>query len=262
MKKWLILTGALVPVFCLSQTKVITGKVIDEWGTPVTYASISFPARKQGTVSDLDGSFRLELRGPFTNNDILTCSHINYNEVKQVVSAYGSIVFALKRFAADEGTVYTAFQPYRGPISKNHNNDSVIKPVNQNIHGEIEEEYKIFAKVEIPASFGIRNYEYDKNALTRYLEKHVIYKESLDTVMADIENGMVTARFTVDAAGKAKNPFILVSLNKAADEAVIEAIKNMPLWKSPPLQNGRPAESYHQVTVYFNVEWRRAVQDK
>ncbi|MCX6315794.1 MAG: energy transducer TonB [Bacteroidetes bacterium] len=262
MKKWLILTGVLLPVFCLSQTSVITGRVIDEWGTPVAYASIVFTEGKRGTVSGPDGSFRLELKGAFSTTEILTCSHINYREVKQVVSPHGSMVFALQRYAADEGIVYTTFQPYLRSTIKNHDKDSVINPFTKNSHGEIEEEYTVFNKAERPASFSMCNCDNDKYALSRYMEKHIFYKDSLDTAMTDIENGAVTARFTVDAAGKVKNPFILVSLNKAADQAVMEAIDQMPLWKSPPLQNGRPVESLHQVTVYFNVAWRQAVQDK
>lgn len=256
MKKIIVLlfTNTLI-AFCFGQLRIITGKVIDEWGNPIPYANIVF-RNHQGTTSGYDGSFKLALRGKIDERDIITCSHINYSDVKQIVPKFNSLIFALQRSnPVAEETVYLSASLYhKETLTKIILPDTINakKLAEKSLFKEVEEE-KVFVKVESPGYF--KRYD-NKDALRKYFERNIVYKDSLDSLQTDIEQERVTARFEVGTDGKATNPYITVSLNKAADEAVLDAIKKMPVWEVPAMQNGVRVKSYHELTVFFTIEWR------
>ncbi len=69
------------------QQKVVKGKVLDSSGTPVIGANIVEKGTTNGTISDMDGNFSLNVG----NKAILIVSYIGYKEQAVVVPAGGVI---------------------------------------------------------------------------------------------------------------------------------------------------------------------------
>src|SRR5579859_2559170 len=61
MRKLLSLTVILLLscLFAISQTQTITGKITDQQGQPVPYATVRVKGSKQGASADADGSFTI-----------------------------------------------------------------------------------------------------------------------------------------------------------------------------------------------------------
>lgn len=76
MKTLPFLMVLLCPFFTYSQ-KVITGFVLDEAGEPIISANVLTTVSGRGTISELDGSFSLEIKA---EDDNLLISHIGYEE--------------------------------------------------------------------------------------------------------------------------------------------------------------------------------------
>src|SRR5215467_7515850 len=64
MRKFLTLFAVLVLscVLAFAQTKVVTGKVTDQQGQPVPFASIRVKGTKQGVSADADGNFSIRVK--------------------------------------------------------------------------------------------------------------------------------------------------------------------------------------------------------
>ena len=65
----------MIPLFVFSQTKTITGNIVDAKGEPIIGATIMVIGTTIGTVSDMDGNFRLS---NVPENGILQISFIGY----------------------------------------------------------------------------------------------------------------------------------------------------------------------------------------
>jgi hypothetical protein len=64
MRKFLTLFAVLVLscVLAFAQTKVVTGKVTDQQGQPVPFASIRVKGTKQGVSADADGNYTIKVK--------------------------------------------------------------------------------------------------------------------------------------------------------------------------------------------------------
>ncbi|HMH33475.1 MAG TPA: carboxypeptidase-like regulatory domain-containing protein, partial [Puia sp.] len=64
MRKFLSLFAVLVlcSVLAFAQTKVVTGKVTDQQGQPVPFASIRVKGTKQGVSADADGNYSIRVK--------------------------------------------------------------------------------------------------------------------------------------------------------------------------------------------------------
>ncbi|MDB5232395.1 MAG: SusC/RagA family TonB-linked outer membrane protein [Chitinophagaceae bacterium] len=83
MFTWLMLCAALA----FSQTRVVTGKVTSEAGTPVPFASITLKGTNTGTAANQDGNFRISAK----SGDVLVISSQGYGR-KEVSVGTGSVV--------------------------------------------------------------------------------------------------------------------------------------------------------------------------
>jgi TonB-linked SusC/RagA family outer membrane protein len=83
----LLWVGLLWAVIGFSQTKPITGRVTDDKGNPVQNASILVKGTTQGTSTDENGNFKLEVPATATT---LTVSSLNFTE--QDVTISGSVL--------------------------------------------------------------------------------------------------------------------------------------------------------------------------
>lgn len=66
----------------------INGKIIDEEGKAVEYATIGIPGTESGTLSGIDGCFTLTL--PQYCNDTIIITHVSYNEKRIPAAVYRS----------------------------------------------------------------------------------------------------------------------------------------------------------------------------
>src|ERR1700744_2144979 len=108
MRKFLSLL-AVLSVLCLTvtaQTRVpVKGKVLDELGQPVSFASIRVKGEKQGVSADADGNFTIKV----PKGAVLTANAVGF--VTGDLSSDGDLSFRLKRTsqALSEVVVSTAF---------------------------------------------------------------------------------------------------------------------------------------------------------
>src|ERR1700743_1308561 len=109
MRKFLSLLAVLVLLFASTasaQTKIpVKGKVLDELGQPVSFATVRVKGEKQGVSADADGNFTIKVpRGA-----VLTANAVGL--VATDLSSDGDLSFRLKRTsqALSEVVVSTAF---------------------------------------------------------------------------------------------------------------------------------------------------------
>lgn len=69
-------------VYGIQQSRKISGSVTDSKGEPIIGANILIKGSENGTVTDLDGMFTLDISG---NNVILIISYIGYNTIEYPV---------------------------------------------------------------------------------------------------------------------------------------------------------------------------------
>ena len=87
MKKLLLLMVGLVLGFTAAAQTVVTGTIVDEADQPLIGATIIVPGTTQGTSSDLNGTFSLQLK---KGNDAIQISYLNYKTMTQKVSTSAS----------------------------------------------------------------------------------------------------------------------------------------------------------------------------
>ncbi|HEX4852043.1 MAG TPA: SusC/RagA family TonB-linked outer membrane protein, partial [Puia sp.] len=81
MRKFLSLFAVLVlcSILAFSQTKVVTGKVTDQQGQPIPFASVRVKGSKQGVSADADGNFSIRVKP--TDALVVTGTGITAKEV-------------------------------------------------------------------------------------------------------------------------------------------------------------------------------------
>lgn len=94
MKKFLLLF--LITVFFgaygFAQRHIVTGKVIDENGNPVSGASVSVKGSSQGTTADDNGNFKIAVN----KGDVLQVSAATFTNSETIVSSENQITVMLK----------------------------------------------------------------------------------------------------------------------------------------------------------------------
>jgi hypothetical protein len=70
-----------------SQDKTIEGEVLNaEMDTPLAYVNIGIANKNIGTVSNVNGKFRLKLNDQISNHDIIIFSHIGFTSKEVIIS--------------------------------------------------------------------------------------------------------------------------------------------------------------------------------
>jgi hypothetical protein len=229
-----------LPVISNAQVKTIKGKVINESGDPIAFATV-LASSKIGASADSNGNFILEY-ADFHDTVSLTCSHVNYSQKIVKVPAAQPITIILSRNFRKYFSTFSVFLPYKEPQRK-----LISKPV-KNPDGSykvLDDENKVFTKVEVQS--------YWERSSIQDLVNNILSKDLADSSVENEMEGMITARFTIDKNGKVKNPWILKGLNAFANQAVIRALNKIPN-SIPAQQNGRYVDSEVEINVYFNIE--------
>ena len=217
------------------QNRIITGTVTDAAGNPVSSASIYIKgSRYGGTWTSKEGVYRTFLP---EKADTLICTHLNFYEQRIKVEGNSIINIELQRKGMSP-TGITVTGTHK--LSKAELADTAVLQKQQKPN-----ENMIFDKVEIYASF-----RGGETAFEKYLASAIVYPDSatISTV-----NGTVKVGFVINKDGVAQQIHIIKGVNPFADEAVINAIKNMPKWSSA-IQNGRMVDQYKEVEVKFDIK--------
>ncbi|MEY4739747.1 MAG: hypothetical protein RLZZ05_1131, partial [Bacteroidota bacterium] len=94
----LILCVSLSFAQSFAQSRVVTGKVTDENGSPIAGASVVAKSSKGGTTTSADGSFKLTVA---TSVKSLTISSLNYVQKDVMIAANNTANASLITSAAD-----------------------------------------------------------------------------------------------------------------------------------------------------------------
>jgi hypothetical protein len=68
----------LFSAFAFAQNRTVSGKVLDEKGVPIPFATVTEKGTKNGTSADANGNFSLEVRG---NTIVVSSTGFNSREV-------------------------------------------------------------------------------------------------------------------------------------------------------------------------------------
>ncbi|HTE10011.1 MAG TPA: SusC/RagA family TonB-linked outer membrane protein [Chitinophagaceae bacterium] len=106
MRKLLTLFTVLIGCCLLvhSQTRKISGKVLDEKGNPIPYATVKIKGKNAGTSADQNGNFEIQL----SPKDVLTISSIGFDLQEVTVGNTGSVSVNLKGNKLMEEVIVTA----------------------------------------------------------------------------------------------------------------------------------------------------------
>jgi TonB-linked SusC/RagA family outer membrane protein len=106
MRKFLSLLAVLVlcTVLALAQTKTITGKVTDEQGNPVPFATIKVKGSNKGIAADQQGNFTVQANP----NDILIVTAVSFGDAEITVTGENTVAVVLKGQGSLSEVVVTA----------------------------------------------------------------------------------------------------------------------------------------------------------
>jgi len=153
------------------------------------------------------------------------------------------ITVSLFSFSCCSLLLLTAFAKQETPVQQFHESTHLRDTVPDN---DTTDDYKVFSKVEIEASFPGGN-----DAWRRFLERN------LDGYVA-VKNGApagtytVLVQFIVDKEGNVTDPKALTNHGYGMEAEVIRLLKKAPHW-IPAVQDGRKVKAYRKQPVTFMV---------
>ena len=228
-----IITLLLFTSITFGQNKIISGKVTNDAGEPIAFATVTFiGSREYGTMTNKEGNYYTNIP---LKADSIKCRHINYFYKTSKIDGNNLINFVLSK-----RPVYSTEVSISG--THRYSQDEISK--SQKIEKYIEDD-KIFTTIEIYAEFNGGS-----DALKKYFEKAIVYPDTAN--ISDVK-GIVKVGFIIGIDGYAKSVTIIKGVNKFADEAVLNAVKKMPKWK-PALQNGSYIEQGRELSVSFDIK--------
>lgn len=231
IQKLSILPLVLIIFFeSFSQSRILRGRVVDELGRPVAYASITFRGFSYGTRADRNGNYVTTILEKY---DSIVCTHTSYNRIAEKISGNTTINFVMERMKLPATTLL---------IDTIINaKSSLLIPAKENEQAKGE---KYFAKVEINASF-----PGGEKAFQKYLKNKII--DSLPSTFPKVK-GILKYGFNISPEGLPKEFILLKGIDESVDEYVMQVLSKMPKW-TPALQNGLTVEQYREVEIYFNI---------
>ena len=125
MRRFLSLFTVLMlcGVLAFAQSRVVTGRVVDNTGKPVPFASVTLKGGKTGVQTDINGEYTIKVN----TGDVLVISQTNYQVAEERVGT-GSLLsteLALKVNTITEVIVTSAFQTKRTLRSQSSNVQNV-----------------------------------------------------------------------------------------------------------------------------------------
>src|SRR5215831_13402724 len=89
----LLFVALLMHLAAWSQTRSITGKVTEQNGNPVPFATINVKGSKVSVAADADGSFKIQAK----TGDVLVVTAVNFQATEISVGAESTITASMVR---------------------------------------------------------------------------------------------------------------------------------------------------------------------
>jgi len=223
------------------QEKTVKGKVvIAESGEPAPGASIVIQGTTIGTVSDIDGTFMLNVDG----NPEIVISFVGYASIKVKASEIGKKPLQLKpeAYMMDlESVPLKVIQEGKDDITLS---PKEVKEISDQQNSDENEGEVFFIVEEMPMFHG------GKAELKTYIYSNLVYPES---AMKKGISGEVMVQFNVKGSGELEYISVARSTHEEFEKPAMDVFKGMPAW-SPGKQRGKPVKVKVIVPVVFNAD--------
>jgi TonB family protein len=233
------------PQVVFGQDQKLKGKVVDEKGNPVAYASIRLKGSnnpekgtvkgfsKEGTWTNKEGKYSIAIPRSY---DSIICTHVNFKEKSEAIEGNSIINLVL-----DENKT----TPITNSISAKYKAKAIgnkEQRINDDKKAIIIKE--IFEKIEVNA-----NFPGGEKKIKEFLNKEIVFSDS--SFNKSIK-GVVKVGLIIGTDGGIKNVTLLKGVDTYVDEMVLKAVQKFPKWK-PAIQNGIAVEQYKEIAISFDI---------
>ena len=201
---------------------LLKGLVIDEKKEPVVGAIVRVKGTKQGTVTDVDGRYTIEVPDGATIEVAYVGMETATFTTSKAIAESRTTAIVLKKDGSDEPVKYEATLTYNGT-----DNDKSYDVVDQ--------------MPEFPGGVGAR---------MQYLAKNVKYPVE---AQRKGQQGNVVVKFTVEKDGSITNSHIVRSISPLLDAEALRVINAMPKW-IPGRHHGKAVSVGYVLPVSFVLQ--------
>lgn len=201
----------------VTKERVIVGKVVDDEGLPLPGVNILVKGTTNGTVTDINGNYELEVASMDKN------------------LLYNFIGFMTEEVSLDDVPSTTILQPDIQALS-----EVVVTGYGS---GLSDREVSYENKTKPVPSIGMRKFR-------QYVKKNQRYT---DAALQNQIEGNVTVQFMVNPFGNLSGISVLKSLGYGLDEEAVRLLKEGPQWKSATI-NGNPVEEVVIIKIPFKLQ--------
>ena len=201
---------------------LLKGLVIDEKKEPVVGAIVRVKGTKQGTVTDVDGRYTIEVPDGATIEVAYVGMETATFTTSKAIAESRTTAIVLKKDGSDEPIKYEATLTYNGT-----DNDKSYDVVDQ--------------MPEFPGGVGAR---------MQYLAKNVKYPVE---AQRKGQQGNVVVKFTVEKDGSITNSHIVRSISPLLDAEALRVINAMPKW-IPGRHHGKAVSVGYVLPVSFALQ--------
>ena len=201
---------------------LLKGLVIDEKKEPVVGAIVRVKGTKQGTVTDLDGRYTIEVPDGATIEVAYVGMATTTFTTSKAIAESRTTAIVLKKDGSNEPVKYEATLTYNGT-----DNDKSYDVVDQ--------------MPEFPGGVGAR---------MQYLAKNVRYPVE---AQRKGQQGNVVVKFTVEKDGSITNSHVVRSISPLLDAEALRVINAMPKW-IPGRHHGKAVSVGYVLPVSFVLQ--------
>ena len=201
---------------------LLKGLVIDEEKKPVVGAIVRVKGTKQGTVTDVDGRYTIEVPDGATIEVAYVGMETATFTTSKAIAESRTTAIVLKKDGSNEPVKYEATLTYNGT-----DNDKSYDVVDQ--------------MPEFPGGVGAR---------MQYLAKNVKYPVE---AQRKGQQGNVVVKFTVEKDGSITNSHIVRSISPLLDAEALRVINAMPKW-IPGRHHGKAVSVGYVLPVSFVLQ--------
>ncbi len=213
---------------------VVKGQVIEaEGGEALAGVSVIWKGTTNGTVTDMDGKFTLEVKD---KEATLVFSFVGFKTA--VTKGAGEHIVRMERKIFKISEDWNEAE-YKEKMKKKQ--ASVKKDIKPPAEGDGD----VFFIVEELPKFQGRNF----NACQPYVQEHLEYPvKAKDNQI----QGKVIVRFVVNGKGEVQDAKVLKGVDPLLDKAALKAVYSMPSWE-PGRQRGKPVSVQFVIPVVFSL---------
>ena len=226
-------SGIIISLSPTAQQFNVKGVVTDQYGKPISKATIIVYGTQMGTLTNNNGHFSLK---NVPNNGMLVISMVGYTTISVNVNSEKALYLTLYSSPA-----------HLSPVVVVGYSTGTLKPSSKASNG------KPFVFVEQMASF-----PGGKEALLKFLHDNIRYPQE---ARKEFIQGTVIVSFTVDQDGSLSEiRTINDSLGGGLEQEAIRLIKAMPKW-IPGIQNGEKEAVPYTLPIRFILQDGGSPQD-